>query len=142
MAIRNNRGFSLLELMAVILVVAVISVVAYPRFTDSSVASVQTSRDQARSAITYAQQIAMARASAGNPVQVVIGTNSIDVTEGGVSLRPHSDAYPEALPTGVSATAATFQFDKLGRTTPGSVSFSRGGVTATVQVEASGYAHY
>ncbi|MDQ2075230.1 prepilin-type N-terminal cleavage/methylation domain-containing protein [Marinimicrobium sp. ABcell2] len=142
MATINNRGFSLIELMAVILVIAVISVVAYPRFTDTNVASVQTGRDQALSVITYAQQIAMARASATNPIEVIVSANSIDVRESGASLRPYADAYPESLPTGVSATPATFQFDKLGRTTPSSITFSRGGVTATIQVEASGYAHY
>lgn len=145
MALRKIGGFSLLELMAVILVIAIISVVAYPRFADSDIAAVQTARDQILSAVTYAQQTAMARSSASNTIQLVVNSNSLDVTENRASLQPYQGAYLETLPTGVVVTSGTgtLTFDKLGRADSArSITLSRGGTSTTIQVEASGYAHY
>ncbi|HTF83124.1 MAG TPA: hypothetical protein VL987_01005 [Cellvibrio sp.] len=100
----------------------------------------QTSRDDIIAALFFAQQTAMAR----DNIQLSITANTINVTENGNPIRIHSDAYPLALPSGVSVTAvpATFSYDKLGKTTPGSITVSRDGVSATITVEASGYAHY
>jgi len=143
---RRNRqsGFSLMELIAVIVVLGIISVVALPRFTGSDAAAVQSARDQAFSAFFSAQQLAMSRSSADNPVELVVSANSIDLREAGSSSNLPGGNYPLTFPSGVTVTsgAGSYNYDKLGRTTPGQVTFSRGSASATITIEASGYAHY
>lgn len=139
-----SAGFSLIELIAVILVLSIISVFAYSRFSSSDIASVQTGRDQLLSSLTQAQQIAMARSSVTNSIQLTIDTNRLNLTENGTSLQLLSDNYPEDLPPGVTVTSGTgtLTFDKLGRTSARTITLSRGGSSASIQLEASGYAHY
>ncbi len=138
--VKNDQGFTLIELITVILLIGIISVVIGPRFFSQDTAGVQASRDDIIAALFFAQQTAMAR----NNIQLTISSNSISVTENGNPLRIHSDAYPLIVPNGTSiiATPSTFTYDKLGKTTPGRITVSRDGVSATITVEASGYAHY
>lgn len=137
---RASRGFTLIELIAVIIVIGVLTIGVSSRFADSNSSVVQASRDDIIAALFFAQQTAMAR----NNIQLTISSNSISVTENGNPLRIHSDAYPLIVPNGTSiiATPSTFTYDKLGKTTPGRITVSRDGVSATITVEASGYAHY
>ena len=137
---RTSQGFTLIELIAVMIVVGILAIGISSRFPDSSAASVQASRDDIIAALFFAQQTAMAR----DNIQLSITANTVNVTENGNSIRIHSDAYPLALPSGVSVTAipSTFSYNKLGKTTPGSITVSRDGLSATITVEASGYAHY
>ena len=138
--IKSEEGFSLIELITIIVVMSVLGVGVTSRFYNEDVASVQTSRDDIIAALFFAQQTAMAR----DNIQLSINANTVNVTENGNPIRIHSDAYPFALPSGVSVTAipSTFSYNKLGKTTPGSITVSRDGVSATITVEASGYAHY
>ena len=137
---RTSQGFTLIELIAVMIVVGILAISIFARFPDSNAASVQTSRDDIIAALFFAQQTAMAR----DNIQLSITANTINVTENGNPIRIHSDAYPLALPSGVNVTAvpSTYSYDKLGKTTPGSITVTRDGVSATITVEASGYAHY
>ena len=135
-----SSGFTLIELVAVIIVLGVISVITGSRFYNQDLAIIQASRDDIIAALFFAQQTAMAR----DNIQLSITANTVNVTENGNPIRIHSDAYPLTLPSGVSviSTRPTYAYDKLGKTTPGSITVSRDGVSATITVEASGYAHY
>lgn len=135
-----SSGFTLIELVAVIIVLGVISVITGSRFYNQDLAIIQASRDDIIAALFFAQQTAMAR----DNIQLSINANTVNVTENGNPIRIHSDAYPLTLPSGVSviSTRPTYAYDKLGKTTPGSITVSRDGVSATITVEASGYAHY
>ena len=137
--IKLQNGFTLLELIAVIVVIGILAVTFMFRI-DSISPIVQTSRDDIIAALFFAQQTAMAR----DNIQLSITANTVNVTENGNPIRIHSDAYPLTLPSGVSviSTRPTYAYDKLGKTTPGSITVSRDGVSATITVEASGYAHY
>lgn len=135
-----ERGASLVELIAVVILIGILAATFLSRVGTVSIADIQTSRDDIIAALFFAQQTAMAR----DNIQLSITANTINVTENGNPIRIHSDAYPLTLPSGVSVTAvpSTYSYDKLGKTTPGSITVSRDGVSATITVEASGYAHY
>lgn len=139
-----QRGFSLIELITILVVLAIISVFATARFASSDAAAVQSARDQASSAFFSAQQLAMSRASVDNPIELVVSSDSIDLREGGSSSNQPGGDYPLIFPSGVTVTSGTgsYGYDKLGRTTPGQVTLTRGSVSATITIEASGYAHY
>lgn len=141
---KTPQGFTLIELIAVILVVSVLAIGISYRFDAGTSARVQTGRDDIIAALFFAQQTAMARSSSTNTVAVAITGSTITVTENGIPLRIHSAAYPLSMPAGVSISAAptTFSYDKLGKTTQGTIIVSHGGVSTTITVEASGYAHY
>lgn len=137
----HHTGFTLIELIAVIVLLAAISVGVMSRFVDTG-SAVQASRDDVIAALFYAQQVAMARDSTTNPIRVVTLSNSISVTENGSPLLSGSVQYPLVFDGGVSLTpATTLNFDKLGRTSASTFTLSRSGVTATVTVSDSGYAN-
>ena len=130
----------MVELIAVVILTGILAVTFLSRIGTASIADIQTSRDDIIAALFFAQQTAMAR----DNIQLSITANTVNVTENGNPIRIHSDAYPLTLPSGVSviSTRPTYAYDKLGKTTPGSITVSRDGVSATITVEASGYAHY
>lgn len=142
---RCSRGFTLIELIAVIIVLAVISVTAIPRFSNAG-ASALAGRDDLIAALFYAQQIAMARSrssadpSLNNPIQLqVSGGNLVQVTEGsGATVR-----YSVNMPEGVTLSPNTNRsFSKLGATTETTFTvIASDGSSAQVVLEASGYAH-
>ncbi len=140
---KRQRGFSLIELIAVIIVLGVISFVVLPRFTSTDVAAVQSARDQVLGALFTAQQLAMARASDDNTLRVIIDADSLNVTENGTSVNQAGANFPLALPSGVTITAGTgtYDYDKLGRTSSAQIVLARGSTSATVNLEASGYAY-
>jgi MSHA pilin protein MshC len=141
----HSRGFSLIELIAVIVILGALSVGVAIRFGDTNAASVQSGRDTLVAALFAAQQIAMARADdSSNPITVVVDTGSVSVNENGSPLNIHGEAYPQNFPTGVqvSSGTGTYQLDKLGRTTAASITLIRGSVSTTINLEASGYAHW
>lgn len=138
----NSRqvGFSLIELVTVMILVGIISVALLSRMNVAGAAAVQSSRDDVIADLFFAQQQAMMR-STGSNISVVLTANSVSVTENNVAINVGSGYYPLSLPSGVTASAATFSYDKLGRTKAGTITLAgSGGVSATIRVEASGYA--
>lgn len=143
---RSTGGFSLIELIAVMVLLGVISFAVLPRFASTEGAAVQSGRDQVLAAAHTAQQLAMARSSDDTTVELVLGAGSVSVEENGTPVTATGDSYPSALPDGVSITAGTgrYDYDKLGRITgaaPVTLTLARGGASATLRLEASGYAH-
>jgi len=138
----RNVGFTLIELIAVIVLLAAISVGVISKFGNTGSAAVQASRDDLVAALFYGQQIAMARDSATNPIRVVTTSNSVSVTENGTPLLHGSVQYPLVLEGGVALSpASTLNFNKLGQTTASVFTLSRSGVSATITVSDSGYAN-
>lgn len=135
-----KKGFTLIELITVIFLMGILSVFVFARVGSLSTVSVQSSRDDVIAALFFAQQQAMMR-STGSNIRLVLTANSVSVTENNVAINVGSGYYPLSLPSGVTATAATFSYDKLGRTSAGTITLTgSGGVSASIRVEASGYA--
>lgn len=132
---RPQRGFTLIELIAVMILVGILSVALMSRVDSVNTASVQAGRDSLVAALFFAQQAAMAR---GTDIQLATAGSQISVTEAGNPLV----GYPLTL-NGVTLTASNFSYDRLGRTTGADITLTNNaGVSAIVTVEDSGYAHY
>ena len=133
-----QKGFTLIELIAVIIIISIMSVTLLSRMNSISSANLQAGRDDLITALFFAQQSAMARSN----IQLILTSGAVSVTENGTPLIVHNKGYPLSFPSGVTSTAATLTYDKLGRTTATNITLSgAGGSSAVVRVEASGYAH-
>ena len=134
------RGFTLIELMAVMILVGILSVALFSRMDFSRVSAVQSSRDDLIAALFFAQQQAMMRPN----ITVVISANSVSVNDAGTPIVVSSNSYPLAMPTGVTLTPATLTYDRLGRTAPVNINITgsgnSAGTSARIRVETSGYA--
>lgn len=139
----NEKGFTLIELITVMIIVSIMSVTLFSRLGSISSSNLQAGRDDLIAALFFAQQAAMARSN----IQLVLTANSVSVTENGIPLVVHSKGYPLSFPSGVTITSlpsasVTLSYDKLGRTTATNITLSgTGGMSAVVRLEASGYAH-
>lgn len=136
---RWETGFTLIELIAVMVIVGIIAITASARFASTDLARLQASRDDLVAALFFAQQIALARSSNTNPIAVTVSSGGVSVTENGIPIGVHQVTFP----AGVTANPTpTFNYDKLGRTTGGAITLSADGNEATVNVSGSGYAYY
>lgn len=136
------KGFTLIELIAIIVILGVIGITVSSRFTDSAVASVQTSRDDLVAALFFAQQKAMAQSE----ITLVINGNSVNVLKSGNPIALHQDAYPLEFVSGVSVSPSqSYSYNKLGQITnlaaTAQLTVQKGGASAVVTVEPSGYAY-
>lgn len=136
------RGFTLIELILVVLLLATLGALVVPKFSMLTSSGVQASRDDVVAALFYAQQIAMARDSNTNAIRLVATANSVSVTENGVALNHAGTQYPLLLNSGVNLSPAlVLDYDKLGRTAATTFSLSKSGVSASIAVSDSGYAN-
>ncbi|MDO3383002.1 pilus assembly FimT family protein [Gilvimarinus algae] len=134
----RSKGFTLIELIAVMVILGIIGITVSSRFTDGEIASVQASRDDLLAALFFAQQSAMAR----DNIAVQVSSTSVSVTENGTPIRVHQDAYPLNFASGVQAGSdLLLTYDKLGRTTAATITLTSGGTSALVTVSDSGYAY-
>lgn len=140
-ALKISRGFSLIELVTIMILLGIVSITLFSRIGSASTAPVQAGRDDLIAALFFAQQQAMMRSD----IEVIVTTNSVSVTENDIAIAVTNDFYPLTMPAGVSLTPVVLAYDKLGRTTATQIiltgSGNSSGVTATIQVDASGYAY-
>lgn len=144
---RLSRGFTLVELVTIIVILGILAVVAVPRFFAKSSFDLQSSYDRSLSAIRYAQKLAIAER---RQVQVNFAANAITACAvSGLSCTALIDPVRGAqvgvpATTGVTLTGTNFVFDGLGRPTPGPVvvTLTSGTSSKTITVEAeTGHAH-
>jgi MSHA pilin protein MshC len=132
-------GFTLIELVAVLLLVGIISATAASRFFSASDAALLAGRDDVLMALRHAQQQAM---DLDKAVAFVATATSVSVTLDGVPAASGSVQYPLALRSGVAlAPNVTLSFNRLGETTATAFVLSAGGESVNVDVSAAGYAH-
>lgn len=140
------RGFTLIELIAVMILVGILSVTLFTRLGPVNTAALQAGRDDLIAALFFAQQQAMMRASSTNTISLQITATNVLVTEKNGIAAPIT-IHSVNMPNGVTLSTPSinsFTYDKLGRTSAETITLTgsgnSSGVSAKVKVEASGYA--
>lgn len=141
----EERGFTLVELISVMILVGILSVVFLPRLAYINTAAVQGSRDDLIAALFFAQQASMARSSPSRTIRLQTTATQVTVTESVTSPSVSTKTiYSVSMHRGATLSIATLNYDKLGRTNAQNItvtgSGNSAGVTAVVRVEGSGYA--
>ncbi len=162
----TQRGFTMIELVVVIVMVGILAVYVAPRFFDASIFKSRGFADQVQATLSYAQKQAIAQ---HRNVCVTITSSAISLKIAGssgatsscntdlvpLSAQPSTCAYPpyEICTPSTSVTlspSASFNFDALGKpwdvlgATPSAIqkSFTISTVTNPVVVEPeTGYVH-
>lgn len=164
---RQEAGFTLIELIIVLLISTIILAVAIPRFATREQFEARGFAEQTLSAIRYAQKLAVASgcdievnlSSAGYNLKQRTGQDSktcASTSTFSVDVRNPSlaTAFADATPSGitVSGGALSFYYDKIGRpkdpgtdaplTSAKTITVSGAGSSWTLTVEPeSGYVH-
>lgn len=144
-----NAGFTVIELILVIVIVAVLGAIAGPRFFANATFDERAYYDEVVASLRYAQKVAVAT---GCRVRVEVTATTYSLTQQS-SLSGHCDpadtSYPAPVmlgtgevmngtaPGGVTASPAiSLVYEPLGRTTLGADQVvSIGGRTLTIQAE-------
>lgn len=149
MLTQPSKGYTIVEVLLVVVILAIIGTLAGPRFFDNAAFDERAYYDELVSALRYAQKIAVA---SGCPVRVNVAPTSYALSQQ-ASLAGHCDpgdaAFPVAvrLPTGEAASgtapdsvnvvpALTIVYNALGQTNlPASQSIAVGNRLLQVQAD-------
>jgi MSHA pilin protein MshC len=123
----SSPGFTLVELIMVVVLIGILAVSVVPKLVDTSAISLQGGAAMVVADIRYTQELAM---GTHTPKTITFATNDTFYTVNSQTMN---------LPSNVSiSSGATFTFNSLGEPTTGggsSVTLSAGAETKTVTVE-------
>lgn len=138
-SLKKQSGFTLVELIVVILITGILSISIAPRFFGVSSYEDRKAADELLTALRHSQQMAMNRG--GNIQLLLTATNFTVQISGGIALRSPDGlpAYVKSFPTNVavSPVPTTITYDRLGRPDSGHI-ITVGSQTITVEEE-TGY---
>ncbi|RZA08159.1 MAG: prepilin-type N-terminal cleavage/methylation domain-containing protein [Moraxellaceae bacterium] len=141
-----RQGFTLIELIAVLVVLGVVSVAVAGRFMSPDVYALQAARDRTLLCIQGAQQLSMSQLSSvrvllsGTTLDVRKDANNDGVFASGESVVIGAVTYPTSLTQGVSISASTLNFNRLGETTATTITLTQQTRTLNIAVSATGFA--
>jgi len=109
---RYRRGFTLVELIVIISIVAFVALIAIPRFTGTSAFASRGFYDSAKSVVRFAQKTAVAWR---REVFVCVTATAVST---GTAAGCGTPIVSAPAPSGVTLTPAAFSFDSAGRPFP------------------------
>lgn len=141
---KRSIGFTLVELIMVMVILGILSAIALPKFFDNSIFQSRGFADQVLATLRYAQKAAIAQhQNVCVNLDATAITLTIDATCSTNLNLPDRQSNSLTAPTDISLIAApsTFTFDALGRaSTAATITIS--GVDTAITVEAeTGYVH-
>ncbi|MDP3086896.1 MAG: GspH/FimT family protein [Methylotenera sp.] len=144
-AASHQTGFTLVELITVMIIVGILSIAVLPRFADQSVFESRGFHDETLSLLRYAQKTAIAQRRT-----VCISLNATGVTMT-IDTDSPADGICNAVPalpntprggTGLSGSVAAFQFTPLGSTNQSAnVTIAIAGSTGITVESSTGYVY-
>ena len=140
----KTNGFTLVELIVVILLIGILSIFAAPKFVNDDSFKARGLADELITAIRHTQRLSMTR---GENHRIIITTTNYTVEKFVSSVsspvrHPDGDTtFSKSFPPNLLASAATIEFDQLGRPIPNNlVSIELEPFTIRIEQE-TGYAH-
>lgn len=111
----KNSGFTLVELIVVILITGILSISIAPRFFGVSSYENRKATDELLSALRYSQQMAMNR---GGDIHLVLTANNFTVQlSNGTNLRSPDGRIPytKTFPNSINVSPDTIRYNALGQ---------------------------
>ena len=143
----RSRGFSLMELIAALLIFSVVALLGYRTVFDS----ISVNLDEARLSVLSALRLAQSRAlTSMSAVRLSTASNSldarVDLDGDGVFAENErvSDAgqtFPLTVSADVTISDVTITFDSTGRTAASQITLTRGGQSSVISVSSTGFAN-
>ena len=141
----QQRGFTLIELIMVIVLLGVLAVFAAPRIFNSDDFNARGFHDETLSLLRYAQKTAIAQRRtvcvALNPTGVALTIDSDSPADGTCNAAPALPNAPRGG-SGLAGSVASFQFTPLGSTNQtANVTITIAGSTPIEVAAGTGYVH-
>jgi MSHA pilin protein MshC len=135
-----QRGFTMVELITIIIIIGIIGATVMPKFFDNATYQNRAAADQVRAALKFGQKTAIAQ---HHQVTVLIDSAAQTNCTDTVTINGNNTVFVDCLiSNSVTLTSAgTFNFNPLGQPVPNSAgSINVGGTVITIEQE-TGYVH-
>jgi len=151
----RGAGFTTVELVVTLMIIGILASIALPRFQSNTAFTQRGFSDEVRTALRYAQKLAIAKrrevcvdflpAGGGQPDRLALTFNPTTVAGAAcssvVNLPGRSDPYVANVPTGITLfLSANFRFNGLGQPSVAPVTVALTGRVLPITVSAeTGY---